>query len=178
MIFRIAGIVFFLFCVGLIVPPHSRADEPVEGFRSDSGMPLPRFVSLRSDKVYVRAGPALRYPIRWIYKRTGMPVEIIQEFEGWRKVNGFDGEEGWIHESLLSGERMVLVRTPDTDPEGLVPMREGSNKDSRMIARIEPMVVAGVEKCEDEWCRIKTDGYRGWVERNFLWGIYPDEDLN
>lgn len=147
----------------------------MQGF-GGTGLPIPRFVSLRSDKVYVRSGPALRYPIKWIYKREHMPVEIVQEFENWRKVRGIEGEEGWIHQSLLSGERTVMIKTGEADQ--LIPMREGFNVGARMIAKAEPMVVADLDKCSGDWCRIEADGYRGWVERNFLWGIYEDEELN
>jgi len=150
------------------------AEEVVAGGFRDTELPLPRFVSLRSDKVYVRAGPALRYPIKWIYKRENLPVEIIQEFESWRKVKGFDGDEGWIHKSLLSGERTVLVKESDD----LIPMREGFSHEARMIARLEPSVVARVDKCSQAWCLIRAGGYHGWVERNLLWGIYEDEELN
>lgn len=175
---RFAGlkILIGVLCLGMAIPAVSYADtleEPVKGFR-ETNLPLPRFVSLRSDKVYVRAGPALRYPIKWIYKKGRMPVEITQEFENWRKVKGVDGEEGWIHKSLLSGERTVIIK----DAEDLIPMRETSDSGARMVARLEPTVVAGVEKCTSQWCRIETGGYHGWVERNFLWGIYEDENLN
>ncbi len=172
--FKVLKLLMLLLVVGLMSPATSFAGESVDGFRSTS-LPLPRFVSLRSDKVYVRAGPALRYPIRWIYKRDNMPVEIVEEYENWRKVRGVDGEEGWIHQSLLSGERTVLIKASAADP---VPMREGFSKSSRMVAKVEPMVVADVDKCSGGWCRIAAGGYRGWVERNFLWGIYEDEELN
>lgn len=158
--------------LGLSAATVTHAEEPVQGFRS-TDLPLPRYVSLRSDKVYARAGPALRYPIKWIYKRNGLPVEIVQEFDNWRKVRDYEGEEGWVHTSLLSGERTALVWG-----DALVPMREGFSNNARLIARVEPMVVAALDKCSENWCRIETGGYRGWVERNFLWGIYEDEDLN
>lgn len=161
------------FPAAVIAADPDPKEEAVQGFRT-TDLPLPRFVSLRSDKVYVRAGPALRYPIKWIYKRANMPVEIIQEFDNWRKIKGFDGEEGWIHQSLLSGERTVLIK----EAADLVPLREGFSSQARMIARIEPQVVANIDQCAGEWCRIETGGYRGWVQRNFLWGIYEDEELN
>ena len=76
---------------------------------NNSGLTIPRFVSLRSNKVFVRTGPALRYPIKWIYTREGLPVEVVQEFDTWRKVRDKDGEEGWIHSSLLSGKRHAVI---------------------------------------------------------------------
>lgn len=161
------------FAPGVAMSGENREEQAVAPFRA-TDLPLPRYVSLRSDKVYVRAGPGLRYPIKWIYKRAGMPVEVVQEFESWRKVKGYDGDEGWVHQSLLSGERTVLI-TQAPEP---VPMRDGYNGEARMVARLEPQVVASVDKCSGEWCRIETGGYRGWVERNFLWGIYENEDFN
>ncbi len=161
-----------LFLSVLLLSQLAVAEDSVPGFRS-TDLPLPRFVSLRSDKVYVRTGPALRYPIKWVYKREEMPVEIVQEFDSWRKITDFEGEAGWIHQSLLSGERTVLIQSDD-----LVPLREGFSSESRMMARLEPDVVAIVDKCISEWCRIEAEGYRGWVQRNFLWGIYEDEELN
>lgn len=148
------------------------AEKPVPGFRA-TDLPLPRFVSLKSDRVYVRAGPALRYPIKWVYERSRLPVEIVQEFENWRKVRDFSGEEGWIHEAMLSGERTALVKTSE-----IVPLRERGDVSSRMVARVEPMVVTGIEECGGDWCRVDAGGYRGWVERNFLWGIYEAEEIN
>ena len=158
--------------VVLLALPALAQEEPVKGFR-DTNLPLPRFVSLKSDKVYVRAGPAMRYPIKWIYKRDGMPVEITQEFDSWRKVRDIEGEEGWVHQSLLSGDRSVLIKADD-----LVALREKSNAEARMVARLEPNVVARLDKCEKDWCRLEASGFRGWVERNMLWGIYESEELN
>ncbi len=175
MLLRLLSLFVFSVAVLCAQPLTAAADDAaVQGFRS-TGLPLPRFVSLRSDKVYVRSGPALRYPIKWIYRRDGMPVEIVQEFENWRRVRGVDGEEGWIHQSLLSGERRVLIQDGALE---LVPMRERGHDEARLTARLEPLVVAGVEKCSGAWCRIDAGGYRGWVERKFLWGIYEDEFLN
>lgn len=161
-----------VFLLAFAAYPAAHAQEAVPGFRSTE-LPLPRYVSIRSDKAYARAGPALRYPIKWIYKRDGLPVEIVQEFDNWRKIRDFEGEEGWVHMSLLSGERTALVMG-----DALVSMREGFSQNARLVARIEPMVVASLEKCSEGWCRIEAGGYRGWVQRNSLWGIYENEELN
>jgi SH3-like domain-containing protein len=147
-------------------------EPPVQSFRS-TDLPLPRFASLRSDKVYARAGPATRYPVKWLYQRDGLPVEVIQEFEHWRKIRDFDGGEGWIHKTLLSGDRLVMVQAQEP-----AAMHEGQNDSSRILARLEPRVIAHADKCAGEWCRLSVDGYQGWVKRNFLWGIYEVEELN
>jgi SH3-like domain-containing protein len=149
------------------VPPISPA--AVKG----SGLPLPRFASLRSDKTHVRSGPGARYPIKWVYNRAGTPVEIVQEYENWRKIRDFDGDEGWVNQLLLSGRRTAEIKAP-----GLVEMRANYKPDSRITARLEPQVVVTIRKCEEDWCRVQAGGYDGWVQRNFLWGIYAHEDLN
>jgi SH3-like domain-containing protein len=132
---------------------------------SGSGLPLPRFASLAGDRINVRTGPGKQYPIRWIYARTGLPVKIVQEFDTWRKIEDQDGDQGWVHVSLLSGRRTVLVqgsvqelmRTPDTS--------------ARILARAEPGVVARLVTCESSWCELEVQGYRGWMGRERLWGV-------
>ena len=138
-----------------------------------SGLPLPRFVSLKSDKVYVRTGPSVRYPIRWIYQKSDIPVEIVEEFDVWRKIRDSESEGGWVSQTLLSGERTALVKG-----EELAPVRENPAENARMVARLEPGVIARIEKCDVAWCRITAGGFKGWISRNSLWGIYDNEDLN
>lgn len=166
--------IFLIFVSLLSFSPYAFSQEApaVQPFRA-TGLPLPRFVSLKSDKIYVRTGPALRYPIKWVYKRENMPVEITQEFDNWRKIRDFEGEEGWVHQSLLSGERTALIQGSD-----LVAMREAPEPVARLTARLEPRVVARVDKCIPSWCRLDAGGFEGWVERNSLWGIYPAEEFN
>lgn len=142
-----------------------------------SGLPVPRFVTLRPDKVYARTGPALRYPVRWVFQKTGLPVEVIQEFDNWRKVRDCDGAEGWVHQSLLSGARGVIVKGDrGGDP---LPLRREPEDSAPLSARIEPGTVAHLDLCNDEgWCEIKTQGFEGWIERSLVWGIYPDEKFD
>lgn len=162
--------------VVLLLPLAAVAQDSaaVPGFR-DTTLPLPRFAALQGDKTYVRAGPGLRYPIKWIFRKEGLPVEIVQEFDSWRKIRDYEGGEGWVHQSLLSGARTVMVRA---DEGTLVPLRNGAGDIEKMIARMEPNVVARLETCVVGWCRVEVDGYKGWVARNFLWGIYEDEEFN
>ena len=138
-----------------------------------SGQPLPRFVSIGTDKAFVRTGPANRYPIKWVYKKEGLPVEIIQEFDIWRKIRDVDGSEGWISKALLSDRRMVVVKS-----QSAVDLRDRQGDESRTIARVEPGVIAQVKACGMEWCNITSGGFSGWVERKSLWGIYPQEEIN
>jgi SH3-like domain-containing protein len=134
-----------------------------------SGLPLPRFVSLAADEVNLRTGPGFRFPIAWVFVREAMPVEVIGEFEDWRRVRDHDGAEGWVHKALLSGERTVLVtgaeRTLHREPRD----------DSPLVARAEAGVQGHLRTCRDEWCEIVVTDIRGWVPRGHLWGVYGNE---
>jgi len=166
----------FIGCFSFALSSPAKAQDQLQGKIEEgtqTNLPIPRYVTLRSDKVYARSGPALRYPIQWVYKRDGLPVEIVQEFEHWRQVRGFEGETAWVHKSLLSGKRNALIIG-----EKLAPLYGGPGYDYQMLARLEPRVIAAIDRCEDDWCRISAGGYRGWLKRNSLWGIYADEDLN
>lgn len=137
-----------------------------------TGLPVPRFVSLKSDKAFVRTGPGLRYPISWVFEKSGLPVEIIQEFDTWRKIRGPQGEEGWVHQTLISGQRTVLVTG-----ESLVSISREPTADSRINAKLEPGVVARLLRCGTSMCELQKDNYRGWADRNSLWGIYEGEQI-
>lgn len=138
-----------------------------------SGLPVPRFVSLRSEKVFVRSGPALRYPIKWVYQKEGLPVEVIQEFDTWRKIRDFDGDEGWVHQSLLAGRRSVLVKA-----EAPIDLYKAAGRSDRLVARLEPDVIAELMRCDKALCELSAGGFHGWAERKYLWGIYADEELD
>jgi len=135
-----------------------------------SGLPLPRFVSLRGAEVNLRTGPGIRYPIDWVYRRRGLPVEVIDEFETWRRIRDYEGTMGWVHQSMLEGRRSVLVlgeqrvlrRTPETSAPG--------------VARLDPGVIARLEGCEAAWCLLKVRGYDGWLRREAVFGLYPGEE--
>ncbi len=134
-----------------------------------SGLPVPRFVTLATDEVNLRTGPGLRYPIRLIVRKTGLPVEIIREFDVWRQVRDRDGDEGWVHKSMLSGKRAVIVKG------SVQTLLKKPASDARPVARLEPGVVAGLDICRADWCLVEVASYEGWIERENLWGVYPDE---
>jgi SH3-like domain-containing protein len=136
-------------------------------------LPIPRFVSLRSATVNLHVGPGNHYPVDWQYIRQNMPVEVIAEFDTWRQIRDWQGTEGWVHKSLLSGKRNVWI---------LHKIRKLYNEPlekSKVIAHVEPGVLAHVLECQGAWCRIeiKTSGqkYRGWIKRHSIWGVYPNE---
>ncbi|NWG44982.1 MAG: SH3 domain-containing protein [Alphaproteobacteria bacterium] len=135
-----------------------------------SGLPLPRFVSLKSDRVNMRAGPGTDYPIAWTYQQIGWPLEIVEEFDFWRKVRDRDGEEGWVHKDLLRGKRMAV-----TTGEALLLRRPQA--DAVPVARLLPEVLAEIVRCKEGWCRLSVGSYQGWVPEGVLYGVYPGEEV-
>ena len=145
------------------------AQEKSNPFRS-TAYPLPRFLSVAPSEAYVRTGPGRKYPIQWVFKRSGLPVEVTLEFDHWRKIRDFEGQVGWVHKSLLSSKRNAMIKSEDT-----VSMFRKAEEVSRLIALLEPNVIVSVEECGAVWCRVEASGYKGWVAKENLWGVYPDE---
>ena len=159
----------FFLIFSLLSMPFAASMAKETAFRSTS-YPLPRFVSLNSDEVYVRAGPGTRYPVKWIYKKKGLPLEVVLEFESWRKIEDYEGHSGWIHQSLLSGKRTGLVHYGEN-----ADLYKRPKEDARKIARIEPNVIGAINECRKEWCAFEAGGYKGWMQRKYIWGIYESE---
>jgi SH3-like domain-containing protein len=140
-----------------------------------SGLPVPRFVSLKADKVNMHVGPAKTYDVTWVYTRAGLPVEITAEFENWRRIRDSEGAEGWVYHSLLSGRR-TGVAIP-RNKEELVAIRSSADPESAVTAQLQAGVLGTVKKCTGSWCRISGDGFDGWVQQERLWGVYPNEKV-
>jgi SH3-like domain-containing protein len=151
-----------------VVPDSNSRDAII---RRGSGLPVPRFASLRSDDVNVRSGPGTRYPVEWVFQRKNMPVEVIAEFDTWRKIRDWQGTTGWVHQSMLVGKRTVviagrqvtLLRTPEND--------------SPAVARVEASVQGELLSCKAGWCRVRINDYKGWIARSDIWGVYPNEKI-
>jgi SH3-like domain-containing protein len=142
---------------------------------SDAKLPVPRFVSLKSDRVNVRSGPTKDHDVAWVFTRSGLPVEITAEFETWRRIRDWEGAEGWVYHSLLSGRRAVVVVPKDkTD---LVPLHETADPQSAVTAQLQAGVVGAVKRCNGAWCRIAGSGFDGWIEQERVWGVYPNEKV-
>lgn len=143
-----------------------------------SGLPLPRYVSLKSDRVNLRQGPGTDYPTAWVYRRAGLPLEVIEEYQSWRKVRDAEGTTGWILSSLLSGRRTALV-LPWTlkpgAPRPQVPLLRSDSAGSGAIALLEAGVIADVQSCDGAWCYVAIDSYKGYLEQTKLWGVYARE---
>ena len=141
-----------------------------------SGLPVPRFVSLKSDKVNMHIGPAKTYEVKWLYQRAGLPVEVTAEFETWRRIRDADGTEGWVYHSLLSGRRTGMVTTKATDE--LVPLYDRPDGGGAVTAKLERGVVTTVKRCTGEgWCLVSGRGFEGYVQQVRLWGVYPNEKV-
>ncbi|WP_200276670.1 SH3 domain-containing protein [Rhodovulum adriaticum] len=147
----------------LALPLHAAERGPV------TGLPLPRYVSLKASEGNVRRGPSLSHRIDWVYNRRGVPLQVTAEYGHWRRVRDRDGAGGWMHYTLLSGVRMVLVQ------EDMLALRRLPTPDATILARTEAGVIARLGKCKPDWCRISADGYKGWVPKTALWGVDPDE---
>jgi SH3-like domain-containing protein len=141
-----------------------------------TGLPVPRYVSLKSDHVNLREGPSKDHATKWIYQRAGLPVEITAEYETWRRIRDSEGAEGWVLHSLLSGRRTALVAPWKKDAPAF-PLRAEIGDDSRIVVKLAPGVVAHVKKCDGAWCRLKVDGYDGYLAQTNLWGVYPGEKV-
>lgn len=170
------GRLLFVLLALIGAPALAQQAEPPAGERvverpGTSGLALPRFVSLRAAEVNLRTGPGIRYPIDWVYRRRGLPVEVIDEFEGWRRIRDHEGTIGWVHQSMLGGRRFGLVRDQDQV------LRRAPEPGAPGVARLEPGVIGRLEGCEGSWCRLEVQGYSGWLQRAGLYGLYPDEVL-
>lgn len=142
------------------------------GVRADEGS-LPRFAELRAERTNVRSGPGTDYPIRWTYVRSGLPVEIFQTFENWRRIRDWEGQTGWVHHALLKSSRAGLV-TPWSRGKG-AKLRRLANEAARITAHLAPRVQVRIIGCDGTWCRVSVRRLNGFVKQDRLWGAYPGE---
>jgi len=138
-------------------------------------LPLPRFASLKTDRVNLREGPSKDHPTKWVYQRAGLPVEITAEFEIWRRVRDAEGVEGWVLHSLLSGRRTALVTPTKKGENSNVFARPSESADP--AATLQSGVIVNVRKCDGAWCLVDGEGFKGYIEQIRLWGVYPNEKI-
>lgn len=173
-LWRLGGVLSLLVLLQVLFPISFTAlaanDTRIIG---DSGHPLPRFVSLKSNQVNIRRGPGKEYPVLWQFQRRGLPVEIIAEYELWRQIRDHQGAEGWVHASLLRGQRAIIVK-PSREAQ---PLRVSPDSEARIVAFIQPGVVADLEDCQRDWCEIDVGSHAGWLPKDLLWGVYSFEYL-
>ncbi|HWU25824.1 MAG TPA: SH3 domain-containing protein [Rhizomicrobium sp.] len=137
---------------------------------ADEASPVPRFASLSRDQVFMREGPTYRHRILWVYHRKGLPVEILGQFDVWRRIRDRDGTTGWVHSSMISEIRTVLVTAQS-------PARifRGNDPHSEILALAQPGVIAKLETCTAVLCEIDAQGTEGWIEKKNIWGVKADE---
>jgi SH3-like domain-containing protein len=178
MLLRAVFAVFFALAAAFAETAVLAQDNP-------SGLPLPRFATTRSSPINVRVGPGTRYDVAWVYVKPGTPVEIIQEFDTWRKIRDFDGSEGWVHQNLLSGNRAGIV-APWRQGEQL-PLFSGKSEDGGVRAYLPAGFQVGITACDKAWCTVSaTDHpegggqhiYDGFLPQDELWGVYRDEEFD
>lgn len=150
-------------------------DPQQTGSVGPSGLPLPRFVSLKSGRVNSRIGPGVNYPVDWLYLKPGLPMEILQEYDNWRKVRDSDGAEGWINQSLLSGRRTGIAAPWQRGKEAPIKLLDQPDADARTVAVLEPGVIGKIKQCNGAWCQMTFDGATGWMSQSLVWGAYPGE---
>ena len=157
----------FLFYAETVFARPTAASTP--GVVQSKALPLPRFVSLRAKAVNLHVGPGLNYPVTWRYVRPGLPVEILAEFDTWREIRDWEGSRGWVHKSLLVSKRSVILQ------ETGHPIHKEPNISSPVVAHLGPKIIATLIECDESWCHIAINGYKGWIPRSKVWGIYPQE---
>jgi SH3-like domain-containing protein len=152
-----------------ILPGPAQAQNLLQG----SGLPLPRFVSMRTAEINLRTGPGVQYPIEWVYRRQHLPVEIIAEFRTWRKIRDWQGAQGWVHQGMLTGQRYIIVTG------ALRTLRAEPDSKSKPIAKLEKGVIARLKSCpaSGAWCQLEVGKYQGWIRTVEFWGVYSNEVL-
>jgi SH3-like domain-containing protein len=151
--------------------PPPPPQDPNKG--SNSGLPVPRFVSLRAAQVNLRAGPGERYPIEWVYQRRDLPVEIEREFDIWRLIRDADGVRGWVQEVMVMGRRSFEVIGADRT------LRHDPDEKSLAVAILKVGVIGHIRACAatSDWCQVEVDGFRGWLRREEFWGTRPGDPV-
>lgn len=146
-----------------VLPPH----DPTKG--AVTNLPVPRYVSLKTNEGNARRGPGLSHRVDWVFTRAGIPLRVTAEYENWRRIEDAEGVGGWVHYTLLSGVRSVLVT------QDMAEVRANPKEDAEVVVQAEQGVVGKLLECDADWCRIAIDGYKGWVKKTSLWGVDAGE---
>lgn len=159
-------------CATTLAPPALAVADQVG---SVTNLPLPRFASLKTDRVNLREGPSKDHPTKWVYQRAGLPVEITAEFEIWRRIRDSEGVEGWVLHSLLSGRRTALVAPNKKSENSKIYGRPSEGSD--LTATLQSGVIVNLRKCDGSWCQVDGNGFKGYIQQYKLWGVYPNETI-
>jgi SH3-like domain-containing protein len=159
----------------LALPPSAALADSLGPIGPVTKLPLPRFASLKTDRVNLREGPSKDHATKWVYERAGLPVEITAEFEIWRKVRDSEGVEGWVLHSLLSGRRTGLVTPKNAEISKLYAHPSTS---AQLAATLQAGVIVNIRHCDGAWCLVDGNGFKGYIEQDKLWGVYPSEKVD
>ena len=164
-----------ILCCVLSLAQSAPASAQQQQIGPVTGLPMPRYVSLKSDRVNLREGPSKEHRTAWVFQRAGLPVEVTAEFANWRKIRDSEGSEGWVLQSLLSGRRTALVAPwKKTDS---FPIYAQNSEASAVVAQLQSGVIGNIRKCDGTWCRIFGDGYDGFIQQGKLWGVYENDTV-
>jgi SH3-like domain-containing protein len=163
------------FALAIAIFGLATAAEAQQQTGSVTGRLVPRYVSLKTDRVNLREGPSKDHPTKWVFQRAGLPVEITAEFETWRKIRDSEGAEGWVLHSLLSGRRTALVGPGKQGQNFNLYSRPNIKGD--LVATLQSGVIGNIRQCDGDWCRIEGEGFDGYIRQTDLWGAYPGEKV-
>lgn len=154
--------------------------QTAPGGRLGTGLPVPRYVSLKTDRVNLREGPSKDHRTAWVFQRAGLPVEIVAEYETWRRIRDSEGTDGWVLHSLLSGRRTALVMPWAKPAQPPIQLVDKPDPKAGVLAKLSPGVIANIKTCDKGWCRVtivmdRARDVDGFVRQDMLWGVYPDE---
>lgn len=156
--------------VDVVVPAMASESAPPQ-LGSVTKLPVPRYVSLRSSEINVRRGPGLDYRKDWVFRRAGLPVRVIEEYGDWRRIVDKDDAGGWVFHAMITGRRTALIT------QDLLILRKEPSETAEATAQAEIGVVARLKACERNWCEIEQDGHAGWVPKDAIWGVEPNEEF-
>ena len=143
------------------------ADEP--SVLNPTGLPIPRYASLKFDDVNVRVGPGTRYPIHYVYKRKLLPVKIVEEFAHWRKIADYEGSSGWVQKMAVDGKRTAIIIGKMQN------LYDDPDTASSVVLRAKANVVGDLKRCDADWCQLEIQGRKGWVRKVDIWGADREE---
>jgi SH3-like domain-containing protein len=144
---------------------------PAQLAEAEENLPLPRYASLKSNEVNLRSGPGEDRPKLWVYQRAGMPVEIFDQWDTWRRIRDYQGVVGWVSVNLLTSKRTaIVVETRRT-------LHESPNETARAVAYLDPGVIGRIEECNGDWCHLEGKGFEGWLKRTEIWGVGATENF-
>ncbi|MGB9154273.1 MAG: SH3 domain-containing protein [Alphaproteobacteria bacterium] len=158
-----------LLIISLCVAAPVFAAEDID---NSSHLPLPRFAALRSGEVNMRTGPGTRYPIEWVYARRGLPVEVVAEYDIWRRVRDPEGTEGWVNKTELTGKRSAIITGATHE------LRDGRDDTSAIVAHLETGSIGQLVSCAQDWCKAKFGDVKGYLRKADFWGAYPNETFD